>query len=246
MNILTIVMVLVLIGTLFVTDLCSMLMTIEMVLIMILALPIYLYKKRQPAVWNSFLFTMTLSIAARFVTSAYVISHARVVQYPIQIANQNIKQFAGIGVMTIWFIWYILVFASTMFDNHVIIKKAITVDKLDTELHRGTIRINRNFYNVTCVMLCINFIVAIFVYDMKSIFMRVLINVIVVLVTNIAYNSFINDDAKGKVAELCNVDKSHHSKVVVYDVKSNTMIDCEGLSKEDKICQEEVKPDNKS
>lgn len=240
MNALTLIMSLVLIGTLFVSDLHNMLMTTEMITIMTLALPIYFYKKRQPVVWNSFLLIMTLAVASRFVTTPYVIANADVVQLPVSIANQTIKQFAGIGVMTVWFIWYIFVFASTLFDNHIIIKESNSLEKIDKEFKTGTMRVNMNFYNTTCFVLSINFMSAIFIYDMGSIWVRVLINIIIVLITNIAYKAFIKDDIKGRLESIINsATSSHHRNVDVYDVNSDTIIECENLSKESKIAQDD-------
>lgn len=221
MTVLALIMAALLVGTLFVCELCSMLMTAEMVLIMVLALPIYLYKRRQPIVWCNFFFIMTLAVVSRFLTSAYVIANAPVVRYPIEIANENIRQFAGFGMIAVWFLWYVLVFASTMFDNNVIVKKAVYVNDVSSEYNRGTIRINKNLFDSTSAMLCINFIATIFVYKFKTVIISVLVNIAIVLITNIVYEKWLTAIINSRIEDICETSDKHSSDMLVYDTESD-------------------------
>lgn len=199
MSIVSVIMGVILIGAFLIAEMSNMLLTSEMVMVMLFCAPIWFYKKKDAKVWNAYLFMMTLMVIARYISSAIVVAHADTVTLPISVETKLIRQFVGIGSMAVWFIWYALVFASTLITNHSILKNCKTVE--DVKKNRS-VTINGNFFTVTGVVFIINLIAAVFVYSMQEEITRVFINICIVLVTIGAYKWYSQKLVIERLAEM--------------------------------------------
>lgn len=217
MSIVSVIMGVILVGALLVAEMSNMLLTSEMIMIMLFCAPIWFYKKKDAKVWNTYLFTMTLMVIARYISASVVVSHADVVILPISVETKLVRQFVGISSMSVWFIWYALVFASTLITNHSILKGCKTVDAAKN--NRGVV-VNNNFFTVTGVVFIINLVASIFVYSMQEEVTRIFINICIVLVTVGAYKWYSQKLVIERIIDITKVqeDAGKSSKCTVITI----------------------------
>ena len=242
MSIVTILMALVLVGMLLLAEMLNMILTAEYILIMLFMLPVYLYKRSDTKMWNTYLFMMNLMVIVRYVTSTFVVKYAKVVTLPISVDVELIRQFNGIGVIAIWFLWYAIVFASTVLNNKALINSSATADEIKANkdiLH------NNSFFSVTAFVFIVNLIIAIFVYDIGDLKLRMGINIVIVLITIATHKYYIQKTIIDRIIEIkenTNIE-GKRSKCKIYDMRdrfSNTdgAIDAEVKVEQDNATQE--------
>lgn len=231
MSIVTIVIGVILIGVLLVSEMSNMLLTAELVLMMLFAAPIYFYKKKDMKVFNAYLFMMTLMIVSRYITSTIIVEYASVVTLPLSMEVQLVRQFTGVGVTAVWYLWYSLVFLATLITNHDSLKKCHTVDEVRT--HKGFIH-NNNFFTVTGIVFVVNLISGIFVYNMQSLATRVFINIFIVIGTMGVYKWYSQKMIIERIVDIKKdtEDKGKESKCVIFNVNEDEMIQYEDKQEE--------------
>ena len=231
MSFITLIMGAILVGVLLVAEMTNMLMTMEMVMMMLFFAPIFWYKKRDMKVIATYLFSMTLMVVARYISANYVIENSPVVSYPITIKTLQIRQFTGLASITVWFIWYALVFISTLVNAYAIIRKCKTSDDVFSRKFLP----ETNFYASTSAIFIVNLIGSIFIYDLKDVLARMICNIIIVFITMMIYSAVIKRFEIERLKEMkaaLEKDADEFSKCTVYDIKSGEKISVEYSDKD--------------
>lgn len=172
----------------------------ELIPLALLLLPVYLYCRKRK-VLNVYFAVGTIYTGARFYMNMLLSKqHADKILLPISIDQQIIRQFTGMTVVISLFIWYTYILYATLVSINDIYTKAESYEELSVNKQ---IRIFKNLFKSTAVVVLLEIISMVWLYDLTSVTIRMLTFVLITYIMYFGFFVIINKaekDAKIRIS----------------------------------------------
>ena len=198
--IISIVMGFIFIAVTFLAYASNILFLWELIPLALLLLPVYLYCRKRK-VLNVYFAVGTIYTGARFYMNMLLSKqHADMILLPISIDQQIIRQFTGMTVIISLFIWYTYILYATLISINDIYTKAEVYEEL---LANKRIQIFKNLFKSTTVVVLLEIILMVRLYDLTSVRVRMLTFALIIYIMYFGFFVIINKaekDAKIRIS----------------------------------------------
>ena len=165
----------------------------ELIPLALLLLPIYLYCRKRK-VLNVYFAVGTIYTGARFYMNMLLSKqHADKILLPVSIDQQIIRQFTGLTVIIALFIWYTYILYATLISINDIYTKAESCREL---LSNKQIQIFKNLFKSTTVVVLLEIILMVWLYDLTSVTIRMLTFVLIIYIMYLGFFVITNKAEK--------------------------------------------------
>lgn len=189
---------------------------------------------RNKKVYNVYLACATMMTGIRFYTNYLMFSaHPDKIVLPITFDQPIIKQFTGLGVVIVLYVWYMYIFYASYSTIKSVVNDVKTYDSL---IRNSKITRYINLFSSTTVLMFMYIISMIWIYDLIDCVKYLLIFICTVVVIGISFFALITDTIRVKKEEFVTQLRENNKQLLSMDV-----ID---LDKE--IEQEETNSDSES
>lgn len=165
----------------------------ELIPLALLLLPVYLYCRKRKVLNVYFAVGMIYTGARFYMNMLLSKQHADKILLPISIDQQIIRQFTGMTVIIALFIWYTYILYATLITINDIYTKAESYEEL---VSNKKIQIFKNLFKSTTVVILLEILLMVWLYDLTSVTVRMLTFVLIIYIMYLGFFLIINKSEK--------------------------------------------------
>lgn len=169
----------------------------ELILVVAPLLPLYLYLKHQPKIWNLYFLLREVGLLIRVMVLTFVYPKAKHVIYPISLNNELPLQLSGLIAVGEIIVWLLMVIAVAYINNK------YNINKCENEVLIPYIKnctLVNNTVSMTAVMCASIVFVCTFVYSLEQFLVNMIFNIIIIIImaaiSSFVYRAMVNDRIK--------------------------------------------------